>query len=251
MEIQHVQQLTYQPQFCAKPPKITHSGVTESACQKIRSPFDNALKIYDNLWEELALPNELKVPVKPCSYNDKTRMSFKFLNLFIGINKNLRNLKLRIMNITGITKALFRHEIEHIMQWWLIIRYCGSDNIIKGLTKDSKKQIENFDEFKKYLKKVEQHFGKIKPEEVEQAIRCIDGYNNLVSPNQSTNLSDTSMLFIIVRNIKSYIKYRHNPMERDAYKAQKEYMPSKLKFIKSAAKEIWNILVNKQSNEIK
>lgn len=228
----------YKPNFCANPFKV---GRTILEKRIHNSPFDVAEKIYDDLWEELKLPKDLKIPFAQRPYEPGTIMAFEVQNLCIGINKNISKLKMHLMNITGITKALLRHEIEHVQQRWLAIRYEGIDKVINDLPE--KQRPIDINAFRKYFQKVEKYFKKIKPEEIEDAIK----YVNAIEEHENFDRTSFSMSYTLIEFIKYCIKYYSNDLERDANKAQKEYMPGRIEFIKTVTKELYQLVRNKRS----
>lgn len=241
MKIQ-TSQPAYKIQFCANPIKTAKAAINRvKNFGDSQSPFDNAFKIYDDLWEELALPKELKLDTKLRDY-DEVPMAFEIGNTCIGINKNISNFKMYLMNRLGITKALFRHEIEHVNEWWLIIRQHKTENFVKKCSENNIEIVGDINRFTEYFKKVENILGGIKPEEKVTAEKYTNAaFNYILIPN-NPNPSETFNMIIML------IKRRNNILERDANKAQKEYMPTKIEFIKAILKETWNILRNKKSN---
>lgn len=235
----------YKPNFCANPFK---AGRTAMEKRINSSPFDVAEKIYDDLWEELKLPKDLKLQFALRPYEDGSTMSFELENLCIGIDKNISKLKMHLMNVTGVTKAFLRHEIDHVQKYWIVIRYHGADGIIKRLPEKERKSIIDFNKFKNYLINVQKHFGEIKPEETEDAIKYTKAFDNYKSAFVEIDSFNTSTLDIIIKMIKARKNYEHNAIEIEADKVQKEYMPTKIEFIKAILKETWNILRNKKSN---
>ena len=57
-------------------------------------------------------------------------MSFSLSNYMINVDKRLSPFKMNVRNKTGDNEAKLRHEIEHLKQFWDIIRLWGADSAV-------------------------------------------------------------------------------------------------------------------------
>lgn len=187
-------------------------------------------KIYNSLWEELKLPENLKPPLQfRALFSD---LGFSFYDYAIFINKNLKPFKLRVDIQSGNTKALLAHEIEHVKQIWSIIRLLGADKFKSAIDTEE----SDFRNIKKY-KLIEKTLGKLSPDsdEGKEALKC---WNSL---KKYTNVERSYGLFSI-REIIDYLNYNNNYLEKNARSAAKKFKPNKAQILKIKFDEYLKLL---------
>jgi len=187
----------------------------------------NRLKeIYNNLWQELNLPQELKPKLHFISMFSDIEMCFRQENYIIQVNKNISNLLLKFKNLSGKNKATLRHEIEHVKQLWEIIRLKGGEQVAQDLDINSKK-------FMQKANKIEKTFGKLTPE-TKDGKNAQKFYEALLKyPNMEKIYS-----LLDIRILIDQYKYYKNILEKQARKAASPYQPNLLKQITTFIKII-------------
>ena len=155
-----------------------------------------------------------------------SKMSFCPEDYIIYVNKyTCKNLQLR--NKTGKTKAVLRHEIEHVKQIWDIIRLKSAETIIEKLDIQSKKRLN-------FFKQIEKALGPL-PNNPKKINRVNKYYTSLLNYPNMQNQYDSILDF---RIIKDTFKYYTNTLEIDAQKAERKYKPSWFKILKTYLKQI-------------
>ena len=187
-------------------------------------------KTYNELWEELKLPRNLKPPLQFRAM--LSEMGFSINEYMIFVNKNKSPLKMRIQNKSGLSKFLLAHEIEHVKQIWEIIRLLGAENFIKEFNTDN----DDFKNVKKY-KLIEKTLGKISPNTPEGK----EALSYWEALKKYTNVEKAYKLFSIQEFI-DFFKYKNNNLEKNACNASKKYKPDKTRFFKTALNEYLKLL---------
>lgn len=202
------------------------------------SPFLEARQIFDNLWKELLLPEQLKPPVCFGNFRKSYIMGLDITNLCINVNCNKTSFGMHLRNKTGATKASFRHEIEHLQQVWLVTRYLGTENIAKKYKEETGEAPSAYKIT--YMKNVERTFGKIEPNSGEEILAKIyvDAIENYPEISEKATFNITG----IIKDIIAGIKYYFNPLEQHARIAEKEYQPGILKLCAETIKEAYKII---------
>ena len=129
------------------------------------SEFIALRKIYNDLWNKLLLPQNLKprIQYKAMFAN----MSFCLEDYIINVEKRLAPFKMNIRNKSGYNKASLRHEIEHVKQFWDIIRLLGAENARKKFVNLGWLNYNTKPSIIKKMKEVEKTLGRISPDSIE------------------------------------------------------------------------------------
>lgn len=190
---------------------------------KHQDEFVQIRKTYNQLWEELGLPTKLKPILQFRSIYSE--MSFNLTKYAIIVNKNTPKRTLKVRNITGENKATLRHEIEHVLQIWDIIRLKGTQKIAEDLKISSNRFIRK-------ARKVEKILGKHTPKspQVENAKKYYNAIMNYTSCNKTYPR-------ISIKEYTDYYKYYNNDLEKGARRAAKKYTPNIFTVIKETIKE--------------
>ena len=173
---------------------------------------------YNNLWKELDLPENLKPPIQYRAMF--AEMLFSCDDYSIYVNKNISERTMNIRNRSGKNKALLRHEIEHVMQIWDIIRLKGA------------KETLGTNRFNRQARKVEKTLGRLNPESEEGRVaeEYYKAFINYTGCNKVYPL-------LSIRELIDFYKYYFNILEKNARKAEKMYEPGIIKRLKSVVKE--------------
>ena len=187
--------------------------------------FKQIQKAYYKMWKELKLPENLK-PRLIFEKSDFRDMSFNLKNYAISVNTQKDPLELRIRNKTGKNKQTLRHEIEHVRQFWDIIRLGAGDELKKD--PEAKEIIPIIDS-------IEMTLGPLKPNSKEEKLAKLysKGYNMYPDFN---NIDDDSIYSLIVP-----LLYYLNPLEIGAQIASLKYRP---KFIPKIKRTIFEQVKN-------
>ena len=187
--------------------------------------------IYNNLWEKLELPNNLKPRLQFKAM--LSEMEFSIDNYMIYINKRLSPFKMNLRNKTGKNEALLRHEIEHVKQIWYLIRLVGAENIAE------KFDIETSPHLLKKMREIEKTLGKITPESNDYAKAKQYSYalQNYPSPNQNYGI-------LGIKEIIDYLKYKNNLLEREARNEARKYEPSYAITLTTSIQELYKLILN-------
>lgn len=195
--------------------------------------FKELQNLYNNLYKELSLPTNLKprIQYKAMFAN----MSFSLENYIINIQKNLSPFKMNVRNKTGSNIASLRHEIEHLKQFWEIIRLQGAYGAAKLFKRH--KICEVKPSLLKKMKEIEQTLGRISPDSKEgkTAQLYIDAL--IKYPDLKTYYGILSL-----KELKNFIQYKRNFLEKNARLTENEYKPSLLKVIKITIQEFVKLI---------
>lgn len=197
------------------------------------SEFMELRDLYNNLYKNLCLPENLKPRLQYKAM--LADMSFSFQNYIINVDKRLSPFKMNVRNKTGENEATLRHEIEHLKQFWDIIRLLGADNTAKIFKDLSICEVKP--SLYKKMKEIEQTLGRIAPNSNEgrNAQFCVDALVNYPeTKNYYGGFSFEELLLIR--------QYRKNFLEKRARLAEKEYKPSLLKIIKVSFQEFIKLM---------
>lgn len=206
---------TNNPTFCGRKMYKIYPSKRNDVFKHIRNT-------YNELWEELGLPPNLK-PI--LQYRSRyTEMGFNFVKYAIIVNKNTPKRTLKIRNKTGENKAELRHEIEHVLQLWDVIRLKGIQ-VAKDLEISSNR-------FVRKARKIEKTLGKLSPnspqgKKAEEYYKAMMNYTNCNKPYP----------LISIKEFTDYYKYYNNTLEIGARKAAKKYAPNLFTEIKETIKE--------------
>ena len=182
-------------------------------------------KAYNKMWKELNLPENLK-PILIFEKSDFRDMSFSLKNYAISVNTKKDPLDLRIRNKTGKNEQTLRHEIEHVKQFWDIIRLGAGDELKKD--PEAKEIIPIIDN-------IEITLGPLKPNSKEEKLAKIYSIGNNLYPDFN-NIDPDSILNLILP-----LLYYLNPLEIGAQIASLEYRP---KFIPKIKRTIFEQVKN-------
>ena len=196
------------------------------------SEFIELRKLYNDLYKKLSLPENLKPRLQYKAM--LAEMSFSLQNYIINVNKRLAPFKMNVRNNTGYNKAKLRHEIEHLKQFWDIIRLYGAEGTAKLFEVS---RINVTPSMLKKMKKIEQTLGRISPDSKEgkNAQLYVDALLNYPEIENYYGGFGLEKL-ILVR------QYRKNLLEKNARLAEKEYEPSLIKTIKTTIQEFIKLL---------
>ena len=200
------------------------------------SEFKELRNLYNNLYKNLALPENLKPRLQYKAM--LADMCFSFSNYMINIDKRLSPFKMNIRNKTGDNEAKLRHEIEHLKQFWDIVRLWGADSAVKLF------EVHRICKVKpslyKKMKEIERTLGRITPnsEEGKKAQLYVDALVNY--PEVEKYYGGYSL-----KDLMMIRQYRKNLLEKKARLAEKEYKPSLLKTIKVSFHEFIELIKNK------
>lgn len=214
-----------------------------SACDYYRDTdtkeFRELRIIYNNLWDKMGLPQNLKPKLQYKAMF--AEMSFSPKEYVIKVEKRVSPFKMRVMNKSGKNEALLRHEIEHVMQIWNIIRLLGADKTVKEFNKNIKGlSCKNNPAFFKKIHEIEQTLGRISPASEEGNIaKCY-----LVALKNYPDLNSYCGP-LSFRELKKVYKYYTNILEVNARKVSKNYEPGLLKTIKIMFSEFYTLLFSK------
>lgn len=156
-------------------------SMRDSYAKPDSSEFRELRDLYNNLYKKLCLPENLKPRLQYKAM--LADMSFSLQNYMINVNKRLSPFKMNVRNKTGYNEAKLRHEIEHLKQFWDIIRLFGAGNTAKLF------EVHRICEVKpglyKKMKKIEQTLGRISPNsnEGKNAQLCMDALANYPETN--------------------------------------------------------------------
>ena len=93
--------------------------------------FIELRNVYNNLWKQLGLPENLKPRIQYKAM--LSNMAFSIQDYKIYVEKRLSLFKMNIRNKSGKNRSILRHEIEHVKQIWDIVRLVGADNMAEEL----------------------------------------------------------------------------------------------------------------------
>ena len=197
--------------------------------------FIELRKIYNDLWKELGLADNLKPRIQYKAM--LSNMAFSLEDYMVFVEKRVSLFKMGVRNKTGMNKSTLRHEIEHVKQFWDIIRLIGADNMAEEL----KNNLKTFDidvtpKLLSKMREIETTLGRISPDsnEYNKAKQYLDALRNY---------PDTNKFFgINLKQITEYIKYEKNLLEVEARKEAKKYKPTYIKTIRTVINEFWKLL---------
>lgn len=199
------------------------------------SEFRDLRKLYNNLYKKLALPENLKprLQYKAMFAN----MSFSLQNYTINVEKRLSPFKMNVRNKTGRNEAFLRHEIEHLKQFWDIIRLYGADSAVKLFEDYSKCEVKP--SLYKKMKEIEKTLGRISPDSIEGKNAQLYVKALIHYPELNTYYGMFSL-----KELKKIRQYKTNLLEKNAQLVEKEYKPSLLKTIKVSFQEFIKLIRN-------
>lgn len=193
--------------------------------------------IYNNLWEKLSLPKNLKPRLQYKSM--LVEMGFSPEHYTIFVQKSLAPFTMDVRNKSGKNQAILRHEIEHVIQFWDVIRLLGAENTAKEFSERNKGiNFKIKPSLLKKMKEIEQTLGRISPEseDCKNAQLYLNAMRNYPEMNRYYGL-------LSIEEIKDFINYRNNILEKNARIAAKKYEPSVLKKIKVSIEEFLKLLL--------
>ena len=198
--------------------------------------FIELRNIFNNLWKQLGLPENLKPRIQYKAM--LSNMAFSVKDYTIYIEKNLSPFKMNLRNKTGEHESLLRHEIEHVKQIWYIVRLVGADNMEEEFQTNLKwLKIDVSPSLLKKMHDIENTLGRILPSSKEAGIakQYLEALRNY---------PETSHYYGILsfKELKEYIKYKNNFLEKEAKNAADKYKPTYLKILKTSIIEFLKIL---------
>lgn len=200
----------------------------------VSEEFIELRKIYNNLWEKMDLPKNLKPRLQYQAM--LSNMAFSFENYSIYVEKRLSPFRMNLRNKTGMNESILRHEIEHTKQFWDIIRLIGADNMAKKFNNIGWLHIDFNPSLIKKMHEIENTLGRILPDSKEY----IRAQQHLEALKKYPNIGQYEGIGI-AELIKRF-RYKYNMLEREANKQAAKYEPSYLKTIKTAVKEFFKLL---------
>ena len=153
-------------------------------------------------------------------------MSFSLKNYAFSVNTKKDPLDLRIRNKTGKNEQTLRHEIEHVKQFWDIIRLGAGEELKKD--PEAKEIIPIIDN-------IEITLGPLKPNSKEEKLAKMYSIGNNLYPDFN-NIDPDSILSLILP-----LLYYLNPLEIGAQIASLDYRP---KFIPKIKRTIFEQVKN-------
>lgn len=198
--------------------------------------FITLRNVYNNLWAKLNLPENLKPRLQMKSMLFAV-MCFSMDDYTIYINNRFKPFNMRVKNKTGQNESLLRHEIEHVTQFWDIVRLVGAKNVENEFQTNIKSlSLKITPSLLKKMKEIEQTFGKIQPntKESKRAKEHLEGLRNY--PN-----FDNCYNFFNFKSLKNLFLYNRNILERKANAEAKLYKPSFFKTCKINIQEFFAI----------
>lgn len=197
--------------------------------------FVELRNIYNNLWKELGLPENLKPRIQYKAM--LSNMAFSIQDYKIYVEKRLSPFKMNLRNKSGKNKSILRHEIEHVKQIWDIVRLVGADNMAEELGTNLKwLNIEVSPSLLKNFQEIEKTLGKILPSSKEyvkaqQYLKALRNY------------PDTSQYYgISIKELREHIKYKNNLLEKEARNEAANYKPKWTKTFKIVIKEFIKLI---------
>ena len=189
--------------------------------------------IYNQLWQELSLPENLKPRIQFKAM--LSNMAFSIRDYMIYVEKRLSPFKMNTRNKSGKNKSILRHEIEHVMQIWEVIRLIGADNMANLFNESKNLNIQVTPNLLKKMREVEKTLGRITAdsEEGKKAKQYLDAIKNY--PDINTYYGPLS-----IKELKERYNYRNNLLEKNAKKEAKAYKPNITTTIKTMFKEFIN-----------
>ena len=187
--------------------------------------FKQIKKAYNKMWKELNLPENLK-PRLIFEKSDFRDLSFSLKNYAISVNTKKDPLDLRIRNKTGKNEQTLRHEIEHVKQFWDIIRLGAGEELKKD--PEAKEIIPIIDS-------IETTLAPLKPNSKEEK------YAKLYSKGYELYPDFNNMDPDSIYSLFSPLFYYLNPLEIGAHIASLKYRP---KFIPKIKRTIFEQVKN-------
>lgn len=194
--------------------------------------FVELRNIYNNLWKNLDLPENLKPRLQFKAM--LSNMAFSISDYTIYIEKRLSPFKMNYRNKTGKNESILRHEIEHVRQIWDIIRFVGANNMAEEFKNQNGFNIKP--SLLKKMHEIENTLGRITPNSAE--------YNKAQQYlNAFKNYPDTSKYYgISIKELIEHFRYKNNLLEKQARKEANKYKPTLTKTVKVAIKEFFKLL---------
>lgn len=191
--------------------------------------------IYNDLWKNLGLPENLKPRIQYKAM--LSTMAFSVQDYMIYVQKRLSPFKMSLRNKSGKNKSILRHEIEHVKQIWKIVRLVGADNMAKEFNTNLKwLNIEVSPSLLKKFQEIEKTQGKISPSSKEFAIA--QQYLEALR-----SYPDTSQYYgISIKELLEHLKHKKNLLEKEAKKEEAKYKPKGIKTLKIAINEFIKLL---------
>ena len=160
--------------------------------------FKQIKKAYNKMWKDLRLPENLK-PRLIFEKSDFRDMSFSLKNYAILVNTKKDPLDLRIKNKTGKNKQTLRHEIEHVKQFWDIIRLGAGDE----LKKDPEAK-----EIAPIIGSIETTLGPLKPNSKEEKLAKLYSIGNDLYPDfNNIDYDSIYSLFLQIASLEYRLKF--------------------------------------------
>ena len=192
--------------------------------------------IYNELWKELALPENLKPRLQFEYIFSNCGFSLDDYTIYFNKNRIESPFKTRIEHLTGKTKALLRHEIEHVVQIWRIIKLLGAENIQKEFDENVPgMRIKVTRNLMKKMREIEKTLGPLNLEEEIKAkknLNSLRSYKDINKPNE----------ILSINQLINFIKYYFNDLEVEARQSEKKYSPSFYKTLVITLKESYNMI---------
>ena len=197
--------------------------------------FVELRNIYNNLWKQLGLHENLKPRIQYKAM--LSNMAFSIQDYKIYVEKRLSPFKMNLRNKSGKNESILRHEIEHVKQIWDIVRLVGADNMTEELNTNMKwLNIEVSPSLLKKFKEIEKFLGKISPLSTEgiKAQQYLEALRNYPDTSQYYGIS--------IKELLEYLEYKNNLLEKEARNEAAKYKPKWTKTLKIAIKEFIKLL---------
>ena len=198
--------------------------------------FAELRNIYNNLWKNLELPENLKPRLQYKAM--LSNMAFSISDYTIFIEKRLSPFKMNCRNKSGENESFLRHEIEHVRQIWDIVRLIGADNIAKELKNNRSFNIEITPALLKKMHEIENTLGRITPNSTEytKAQQYLKSLRNYPNTSQYYGISIESFIM--------YLRYKNNLLEKQARNEASKYKPTLFQTLKVVINEFCKLILH-------
>lgn len=198
--------------------------------------FANLRNIYNNLWKNLELPENLKPRLQYKAM--LSNMAFSISDYMIYVEKRLSPFKMNCRNKTGKNESILRHEIEHVRQIWDIVRLIGADNMAEEFNNNTNFNIEVTPALLKKMREIENTLGRITNNSAEyaKAQQYLKALRNYPDISQYYGMS--------IKEIIKHLKYKNNLLEKQARNEASKYKPTLIKTLRVIINEFCKLILH-------
>lgn len=198
--------------------------------------FIELRNIYNNLWKKLELPENLKPRIQYKAM--LSNMAFSIGDYMIYVEKRFSPFEMNCRNKSGKNESILRHEIEHVKQFWEIIRLIGADNMAKELKNNKGFNLEVNSALLKKMREIECTLGRITP----LTERYTKAQQYLLALR---NYPDTSQYYGIgVKGIIMHLSYKNNLLEKQARYEASKYKPTLIRALRVTINEFCKLILH-------